>query len=164
MYFKECDMDIKDFDISINVLYDVVENEFENNPKSKEIISYENILKIIRKTSSTATLYRISIEDYIRLIFQSYVSYDKFIKENYLSVVSINGEQAGIYLRTLIIRVCCDKDGKTITENFIERFKKHINIYNQIVHIDDKLLYCQNLIGKRNAMVLYIMLQDFYKK
>ena len=61
MYFKECDVDIKDFDISVNILYILIEQEFKEHPELKKIISYEDILKIFYRTSAIATVYQIPL-------------------------------------------------------------------------------------------------------
>jgi len=50
-----------------------------------------------------------------------------------------------------------------IEEDFIDRFNKLVDIYKQIIHEEDRFLFCQNLIGKRNFEILYIMLENFYK-
>ena len=163
MYFKECDMDIKDFDISVNILYNVLEQEFKEHPEFKKIISYEDILKIFYRTSSIATVYQIPLEDYIKLIIQSYIAYDTFLKNAYNSVISMDGDKAGIYLRTLIYRLCLDKNGNEITNNFMEQFKNIIVEFNIKINPEEKISYCESKIGKRNALILYIMLSDFYK-
>lgn len=163
MYFKECDVDIKDFDISVNILYILIEQEFKEHPEVKKIISYEDILKIFYRTSSIATVYQIPLEDYIKLIIQSYIAYDIYLKNIYNSVILMNGDKAGIYLKTLIIRFCYDNEGNEISNDFMKQFNKYSKEYNKITNMNDKLSYCQNIIGKRNAGILYIMLEEFYR-
>lgn len=163
MYFKECDMDIKDFDISVNILYSVLKQAFKERPELKKIISYEDILKIFYRTSAIATVYQIPLEDYIRLIIESYIAYDIFLKNIYDNNILMDADKASIYLRTLIYRLCCDKDGNEITNNFIKQFKNTIVKFNAMLNQEEKIFYCQSVIGKRNAVVLYIMLSDFYQ-
>jgi hypothetical protein len=162
VYLKECDINIENFDIAVNVLYNVVEQEFKKHPRFKEIISYEDILKIFYRSSSVATVYQILIEDYIRLIIESYIAYDTFLKNAYNSVISMDGDKAGIYLRTLICRLCRDENENEITNNFIKQFKNVIAEFNTKQNQKEKISYCESTIGKRNALVLYTMLSDFY--
>lgn len=128
MYFKECNMNINQFDITVNVLYVLVEKEFSENPQLKDIISYEDILKIFTRTSALATVYQIPIEDYIKLVIQ--------------------------------------QDGDTVCEisnNFLDEFNNIIKEYNSKLNEENQITYCQDIIGKRNAMVLHIMLSEFYQ-
>lgn len=162
MYFEECDMNIKDFDVSINLLYRLIEDEFEKNPEIKKLLSYKDIMKTMNRTLSVATLYKISIENYIQLIFQSFMS-NKSLNEDYLNVRRINENYVHNFLKTLIIRVCCDEEGNTVADNFTKMFDKHVSFYNQIISSEDKFLFCQMLIGKRNAELLYVMLESFYR-
>lgn len=156
-------MNIENFDLAVNILYNVVEQEFKKYPGFKEIISYEDILKTFYKSSSLANIYQISLEDYIKLIIESYVAYDTFLKNAYNSVISMNGDKAGTYLRTLIYRLCLDKNGNKITNNFMEQFKNIIVEFNIKINPEEKISYCKSKIGKRNALILYTMLSDFYE-
>ncbi len=163
MYLKECDTNIENFDVAVNVLYNVVEQEFKKYPGFKGIISYEDILKIFYRSSSVANVYQIPIEDYVKLTIESYIAYDTFLKNAYNSVIPIDGDKAGAYLRILICRLCRDEDGNEIINNFMEQFRNIIVEFNVRINPEEKISYCESKIGKRNALILYIMLSDFYE-
>lgn len=56
-----------------------------------------------------------------------------------------------------------DKDGNEIINNFMEQFRNIIVEFNVRINPEEKISYCESKIGKRNALILYIMLSDFYE-
>jgi len=154
MYSSRLNRDIKDFDICLNYFLSLIESEYENY---NIYIPYEEIFETIKYSLFTADKYNISMENYVKFVTQANVAVIKYDK--------LNGIRAGIFLKTLIIRLCTIVDSKgeiiIVSNNFINKFNK---IIDNIKVLNDKKLieYCSDLIGVRNAEILEILIKEFY--
>ena len=154
MYSNELKTDIKEFDISLLFLNSLIEKEFENNPVLEENLLYEDIFDTIKRTIITANNYNIPIENYIKLVVEANVAvYDYLYKTD--------GDMAGNFLRTLIVRICSKLENGNVVDissNFIPQFNNIINKCNTIKDKDELCDFCEDIIGKRYAKILAIMI------